>query len=144
MKLITAVIKPHKWEDVREALETFGVTGMTVSEVSGYGRQKGHTEVYQVAEYDIALVLKIRIEIVVDDADAEDVVGIIVKTAQTGRIGDGKVWVSPVETVVRVRTETATKRPSEVRSNGDPDPPGGRDAPGGSVTPARLLGEALR
>ena len=104
MKLITAVIKPHKWEDVREALETFGVTGMTVSEVSGYGRQKGHTEVYRGAEYDIALVPKIRIEIVVDDADAEDVVGIIVKTAQTGRIGDGKVWVSPVETVVRVRT----------------------------------------
>ena len=104
MKLITAVIKPHKWEDVREALETFGVTGMTVSEVSGYGRQKGHTEVYRGAEYDIALVPKIRIEIVVDDADAEDVVGIIVKTAQTGRIGDGKVWVSPVDTVVRVRT----------------------------------------
>ncbi len=98
MKLITAVIKPHKWEDVREALETFGVTGMTVSEVSGYGRQKGHTEVYRGAEYDIALVPKIRIEIVVDDDDTEDVVGIIVKTAQTGRIGDGKVWVSPVET----------------------------------------------
>ncbi len=104
MKLVTAVIKPHKWEDVREALETFGVAGMTVSEVSGYGRQKGHTEVYRGAEYDIALVPKIRIEIVVDDADAEDVVGIVVKTAQTGRIGDGKVWVSPVETVVRVRT----------------------------------------
>jgi nitrogen regulatory protein P-II 1 len=104
MKLITAVIKPHKWDDVREALETFGVTGMTVREVSGYGRQKGHTEVYRGAEYDIALVPKIRIEIVIDDADAEDVVGIITKTAQTGRIGDGKVWVSPVDTVVRVRT----------------------------------------
>ena len=104
MKLVTAVIKPHKWEDVREALETFGVAGMTVSEVSGYGRQKGHTEVYRGAEYDIALVPKIRLEIVVDDADADDIVGIIVKTAQTGRIGDGKVWVSPVETVVRVRT----------------------------------------
>jgi len=104
MKLITAVIKPHKWDDVREALETFGVTGMTVSEVSGYGRQKGHTEVYRGAEYDIALVPKIRIEIVTDDADAEDVVGIIAKAAQTGRIGDGKVWVSPVDTVVRVRT----------------------------------------
>ena len=100
MKLITAVIKPHKWDDVREALETFGVTGMTVSEVSGYGRQKGHTEVYRGAEYDIALVPKIRIEIVIDDADSEDVVGIITKTAQTGRIGDGKVWVSPVDTVV--------------------------------------------
>ena len=104
MKLITAVIKPHKWEDTRAAIEAAGVSGMTVSEVSGYGRQKGHTEVYRGAEYDIALVPKIRIEIVVDDADSDDVVGIIVKTAQTGRIGDGKVWVSPVDTVVRVRT----------------------------------------
>ena len=104
MKLITAVIKPHKWEDVRQALETFGVTGMTVSEVSGYGRQKGHTEVYRGAEYDIALVPKIRIEIVVDDQDATAILEIIVKAAQTGRIGDGKVWVSPVDTVVRVRT----------------------------------------
>jgi nitrogen regulatory protein P-II 1 len=75
-----------------------------VSEVSGYGRQKGHTEVYRGAEYDIALVPKIRIEIAVDDADASDVVDIVVKTAQTGRIGDGKVWVTPVESVVRVRT----------------------------------------
>jgi len=104
MKLVTAVIKPHKWEEVREALETFGVTGMTVSEVSGYGRQKGHTEVYRGAEYDIALVPKIRIEIIVDDADADDVVGVIVTGAHTGRIGDGKVWVAPVEGVVRVRT----------------------------------------
>ena len=104
MKLVTAVLKPHKWEDVREALETFGVAGMTVSEVSGYGRQKGHTEVYRGAEYDVALVPKIRIEIVVEDEAAEDVVGIVVKAAQTGRIGDGKVWVQPVETVVRVRT----------------------------------------
>jgi nitrogen regulatory protein P-II 1 len=104
MKLVTAVIKPHKWEEVREALETFGVAGMTVSEVSGYGRQKGNTEVYRGAEYDIALVPKIRLEIVVEDADVDDVVGIIVKTAQTGRIGDGKVWVQPVESVVRVRT----------------------------------------
>jgi nitrogen regulatory protein P-II 1 len=104
MKLVTAVIKPHKWEDTRGALEAVGVTGMTVSEVSGYGRQKGHTEVYRGAEYDIALVPKIRIEIVVDDADVDDVVRTICTTAQTGRIGDGKVWVSPVETVVRVRT----------------------------------------
>ena len=104
MKLVTAVVKPHKWDDVRSALEMAGVTGMTVSEVSGYGRQKGHTEVYRGAEYDIALVPKIRIEIVVETEDVDDVLGIIVKTAQTGRIGDGKVWVSPVETVVRVRT----------------------------------------
>lgn len=104
MKLVTAVIKPHKWEDVRAALEVVGVTGMTVSEVSGYGRQKGHTEVYRGAEYDIALVPKIRVEIVVDSADADEVVGTIVRAAATGRIGDGKVWVTPVDTVVRVRT----------------------------------------
>ena len=104
MKLVTAVIKPHKWEDVREALETFGVAGMTVSEVSGYGRQKGHTEVYRGAEYDIALVPKVRLEIVIEDPDVSDVVDIIVKSAQTGRIGDGKVWVQPVDSVVRVRT----------------------------------------
>jgi nitrogen regulatory protein P-II 1 len=104
MKLVTAVVKPHKWEDVREALESFGVTGMTVCEVSGYGRQKGHTEVYRGAEYDIALVPKVRIEIVVDDVDVDDVVRTITTSAQTGRIGDGKVWVVPVDSVVRVRT----------------------------------------
>ena len=104
MKLVTAVVKPHKWEDVRVALEAVGVTGMTVSEVSGYGRQKGHTEVYRGAEYDIALVPKVRLEIVVDDADAEAVVQAITTSAQTGRIGDGKVWVVPVDSVIRVRT----------------------------------------
>ena len=104
MKLVTAVIKPHKWEEVRAALEAFGVTGMTVSEVSGYGRQKGHTEVYRGAEYDIALVPKIRLEIVVNDDDAATVVEAISSSAQTGRIGDGKVWVTPVDSVLRVRT----------------------------------------
>jgi nitrogen regulatory protein P-II 1 len=104
MKLVTAVIKPHKWEDVRTALESCGVTGMTVTEASGYGRQKGHTEVYRGAEYEVALLPKVRVEIVVDAADVEDVVEIIVKSAQTGKIGDGKVWVSPIESVVRVRT----------------------------------------
>jgi nitrogen regulatory protein P-II 1 len=104
MKLVTAVIKPHKWEDVRVALEAVGVTGMTVSEVSGYGRQKGHTEVYRGAEYDIALEPKIRLEIVVNDADTETVVNAISGSAQTGRIGDGKVWVTPVDSVLRVRT----------------------------------------
>ncbi|MFC4786745.1 P-II family nitrogen regulator [Nocardioides sp. MAHUQ-72] len=104
MKLVTAVIKPHKWEDTRAALETVGVTGMTVSEVSGYGRQKGHTEVYRGAEYDIALVPKIRVEIVVGDEDADAVVDAILTSAATGRIGDGKVWVAPIESVVRVRT----------------------------------------
>ena len=104
MKLVTGVIKPHKWEDTRSALETVGVTGMTVSEVSGYGRQKGHTEVYRGAEYDIALVPKIRLEILVTDEDVATVVDAIVRTAATGRIGDGKVWVTPVESVIRVRT----------------------------------------
>jgi nitrogen regulatory protein P-II 1 len=104
MKLITAVIKPHKLEDVRSALETFGVSGMTVTEASGYGRQKGHTEVYRGAEYDIALIPKVRLEIVVDDSEVDDVVGVVAKAAQTGRIGDGKVWVTPVESVLRVRT----------------------------------------
>ena len=104
MKLVTAVVKPHKWEEVRAALESVGVTGMTVSEVSGYGRQKGHTEVYRGAEYDIALVPKIRVEIIVEDADADAVVDLICRAAQTGRIGDGKVWVSSIETVIRVRT----------------------------------------
>ena len=104
MKLVTAVIKPHKWEDVRSALESFGVTGMTVTEASGYGRQKGHTEVYRGAEYDVALVPKIRVETVVDDTDVADVVDVIAKAAATGKIGDGKVWVSPVDSVVRVRT----------------------------------------
>ena len=104
MKLVTALIKPHKWEDVRAALESFGVTGMTVTEASGYGRQKGHTEVYRGAEYEVALLPKVRVEIVIDAADVDDVVEIILKTAQTGKIGDGKVWVSPIESVVRVRT----------------------------------------
>ena len=104
MKLVTAVIKPHKWEEVREALETFGVTGMTVSEVSGYGRQKGHTEVYRGAEYTVDLVPKVRVEILVDDLDADKVVETVVEAARTGKIGDGKVWVTQVESVVRVRT----------------------------------------
>jgi nitrogen regulatory protein P-II 1 len=104
MKLITAVIKPFKLEDVKSALETFGIHGLTVSEASGFGRQKGHTEVYRGAEYTVDLVPKLRIEILVDNDDADSVVDVIVKTAQTGRIGDGKVWVSPVESVVRVRT----------------------------------------
>ncbi|MDN5746060.1 MAG: P-II family nitrogen regulator [Nocardioidaceae bacterium] len=104
MKLINAVVKPHKWEDVRSALEAAGVSGMTVSEVSGYGRQKGHTEVYRGAEYDIAMVPKIRIEILTEDDDVEQVVQAITEAAHTGKVGDGKIWVTPVESVVRVRT----------------------------------------
>jgi nitrogen regulatory protein P-II 1 len=104
VKLITAVIKPHKWEDTRAAIEAAGVTGMTVSEVSGYGRQKGHTEVYRGAEYEVALVPKIRIDILTADEDAAAIVDAIAGTARTGKIGDGKVWVTSVESVVRVRT----------------------------------------
>ena len=104
MKLITAVIKPFKLDEVRAALLAFGVQGMTVSESSGYGRQRGHTEVYRGAEYTVELLPKVRLEILVDDADGDDVVDVIVRAARTGKIGDGKVWSVPVETVVRVRT----------------------------------------
>jgi nitrogen regulatory protein P-II 1 len=104
MKLMTAIIKPHMLDEVKTALEAFGIEGMTVSEASGFGRQRGHTEVYRGAEYTVDLVPKIRLEILVDDADADDITGVLVKSARTGRIGDGKVWVTPVDTVVRVRT----------------------------------------
>jgi len=104
MRLVTAVIKPFKLDEVKAALETFGVAGLTVSEVQGYGRQRGHTEVYRGAEYQVDFVPKIRVEVVVDDDDADDVVEVIVKSAATGKIGDGKVWTLPVETMVRVRT----------------------------------------
>ncbi len=104
MRQITAVIKPFKLDDVRAALQAEGVDGLTVSEASGYGRQRGHTEVYRGAEYVVDLVPKVRIEVVVADVDADRVVDAIVSAAHTGRIGDGKVWVLPVETVVRVRT----------------------------------------
>lgn len=104
MKLITAVIKPHQLESVKEALEAFGISGMTVSEASGYGRQRGHSEVYRGAEYTVDFVPKLRVEVLVEDLDAGSVVDVIVKAATTGRIGDGKVWVVPVEDVARVRT----------------------------------------
>ena len=104
MKLVTAIIKPFKLEDVKNALEAYGISGLTISEASGYGRQRGHTEVYRGAEYTVDLVPKVRIEVLVEDDDASAVVDVITKSAQTGRIGDGKVWTVPVETVVRVRT----------------------------------------
>lgn len=104
MKLVTAIIKPHQLDEVKEALETFGVSGMTISEASGYGRQRGHSEVYRGAEYTVDFVPKIRLEVVVDDIDAPDVIDVILKSAQTGRIGDGKIWSVPVDEVVRVRT----------------------------------------
>ena len=104
MRLVTAIIKPFKLDEVKQALEAFGITGMTVSEASGYGRQRGHSEVYRGAEYKVDFVPKVRVEVVVDDVDASDVVNVILKAAQTGRIGDGKIWTVPVEDVTRVRT----------------------------------------
>ncbi len=104
MKLITAIVKPYRLDEVKNALQELGVHGLTVSEASGYGRQRGHTEVYRGAEYQVDLVPKVRIEVVVEDADAEAVIDAVVKAAQTGKIGDGKVWALPVDTVVRVRT----------------------------------------
>ena len=104
MRLVTAVIKPFKLDDVMSALETFGVHGLTVSEVNGYGRQKGHTEVYRGAEYTVDFVPKVRLDVVVADDDVADVVDVIVKAASTGQIGDGKVWTTAVDDLVRVRT----------------------------------------
>ena len=104
MKLITAIIKPHQLDEVEEALEAFGVAGMTISEASGYGRQRGHSEVYRGAEYTVDFVPKVRLEVLVDDVDSSDVLEVILKAAQTGRIGDGKIWSVPVDDVVRVRT----------------------------------------
>lgn len=104
MKLITAILKPFKLDEVKEALQAAGVTGMTVSEASGFGRQRGHTEVYRGAEYTVDLVPKVRLEVLVDDNDAAAIVDVIVKAASTGSIGDGKVWTTPVDSIVRVRT----------------------------------------
>lgn len=104
MKLIVAVLKPFKLDEVKEALKTMGVQGMTLTEAQGFGRQRGHTEVYRGAEYEVDFVPKLRVEILVDDTEADEVVDTIVRTAATGKIGDGKVWVVPVESVVRVRT----------------------------------------
>ena len=104
MKLITAIIKPFKLEEVKEALNSIGVLGMTVSEASGYGRQRGHVEVYRGAEYTVDLVPKVRLEVLADDDRVDEVVSAIVNAANTGKIGDGKVWVVPIESVTRVRT----------------------------------------
>ena len=104
MRLVTAILKPFKLDDVKTALEAFGVQGMTVSELQGFGRQRGHTEVYRGAEYTVAFVPKVRIEVLVDEADAGRVVDVVVQAAGTGSIGDGKVWTTAVGDVVRVRT----------------------------------------
>ena len=104
MKLITAVIKPFKLDDVKAALEVLGIQGLTVTEVQGFGRQRGHTEVYRGAEYTVDLVPKVKVEVVVNDLDSGKVVDAIVEAARTSKIGDGKVWVTTIEGIVRVRT----------------------------------------
>ena len=105
MKKIEAIIKPFKLEEVKDALGEIGIEGMTVSEVKGFGRQKGHTEIYRGSEYTVDFLPKIKIELVVADGQAEAAVGAIVKTAKTGKIGDGKVFVFPIEQAVRIRTD---------------------------------------
>ena len=104
MKLITAIVKPAKVDDIKVALQAAGVHGMTVSETRGFGRQKGHTEIYRGAEYTVDFIPKARIEVLADDAECDHIVDLIVNTANTGSIGDGKLWVSPIDTVVRIRT----------------------------------------
>jgi len=105
MKKIEAIIKPFKLEEVKDALGEVGIEGMTVTEVKGFGRQKGHTEIYRGSEYTVDFLPKIKIEVVVPDKTAEVVIGAIVRAAKTGKIGDGKVFVTPIEESVRIRTE---------------------------------------
>ena len=104
MHLVTAVIKPHKLEEVKDALRGVGVLGMTISEVKGFGRQGGHTETYRGAEYSIDFLPKLKVEVICDSADADKIVDTIVGSAQTGKIGDGKIWVTTIDRLVRVRT----------------------------------------
>lgn len=104
MKLVTAVVKPFKLDDVREALADVGVQGITVSEVKGFGRQKGHTELYRGAEYVVDFLPKVKLEIAVDDSQVDSVVEAITKSAQTGKIGDGKIFITTLEEVIRIRT----------------------------------------
>lgn len=104
MKLITAIVKPHRIEEVKEALRDIGVTGLTTTDVEGFGRQRGHTEVYRGAEYQVDFVPKVKVEVLVADDDAQGVIDAIEKAARTGKIGDGKIWVTEAEQVIRVRT----------------------------------------
>jgi nitrogen regulatory protein P-II 1 len=104
MRLVTALVKPFKLDDVKEALTGLGLPGITITESKGFGRQRGHTEVYRGAEYTVEFVPKVRIEVLTDDDNARRVADTIVTAARTGQIGDGKVWISPVDTVIRVRT----------------------------------------
>jgi len=105
MKKIEAIVKPFKLEEVKDALGEVGITGMTVSEVKGFGRQKGHTEIYRGSEYTVDFLPKIKIELVLPDTQAESAVAVIIKSAKTGKIGDGKVFISDVEEAIRIRTE---------------------------------------
>jgi nitrogen regulatory protein P-II 1 len=104
MKLVTAIVKPHRIEEVKEALREIGVSGLTMTDVEGFGRQRGHTEVYRGAEYQVDFVPKVRVEVVVEDDDVQGVIDAVVKAARTGKIGDGKLWVSDVDRVMRIRT----------------------------------------
>ena len=104
MRLVTALVKPFKLDDVKEALTELGLPGITITESKGFGRQRGHTEVYRGAEYTVEFVPKVRIEVLTDDDEARRVADAIVNAARTGQIGDGKVWISPVDTIIRVRT----------------------------------------
>ena len=104
MKLITAIIKPAKLDEVKQGLQAVGVAGMTVSEVSGFGRQKGHTEVYRGAEYKVDLIPKVKVELIAEDNEVKTIVEAITKAARTGKIGDGKIFITPVEQVIRIRT----------------------------------------
>ena len=104
MKLVTAIVKPFKLDDVKDALKALDIQGMTVAEVQGFGRQRGHTEVYRGAEYTVDFVPKVRVDVLTDDADVTRIVDAIVTAARTDKIGDGKVWVTPVENVIRIRT----------------------------------------
>jgi nitrogen regulatory protein P-II 1 len=104
VKLVTAIVKPHRIEDVKEALRDIGVSGLTTTDVEGFGRQRGHTEVYRGAEYQVDFVPKVKIEVLVDDPEVDGIADAIVKAARTGKIGDGKIWVSDVDRVQRIRT----------------------------------------
>lgn len=104
MKLVVAVVKPHKLDEVKEALRDVGVSGLTTTDVEGFGRQRGHTEVYRGAEYQVDVVPKVKVEVLVDDEQAQGVVDAVMKAARTGRIGDGKLWIVPAERVIRIRT----------------------------------------
>jgi nitrogen regulatory protein P-II 1 len=104
VRAIVAIIKPHKLDDVTEALHSVGVEGMTITEVRGHGRQRGHSEVYRGAEYSVEFIPKLRLDVVVDDVDAQRVAATIAAAGQTGKIGDGKIWVAPIDSVIRIRT----------------------------------------